>query len=181
MTTDLQNWYYRDFARTAPVHGPYTLADLAERAQTGELAYDSLVRCGDGEWLQADRVNELILALRQRRRPEYEDELSTSAEMVASTGRKTNAIDRRRLNWGRLFIVAIFLGLIGGVLMAVGFSHWQYGLLVLVGQVVSAVASVIFLCAIIRWAIEPLFGQLVDTNDRLSKIARLLKEKDKDR
>lgn len=35
MSTDSQKWYYRDFARTAPIQGPFTLSELAERAQTG--------------------------------------------------------------------------------------------------------------------------------------------------
>ena len=88
--------------------------------------------------------------------------------------------DRRRLNWVSLFVVAVTLGVIGGVLIAVGLSSFRNSPLVLVGQLVSAVASVVFLCAIIRWAIEPLFAQLVDTNDQLSRIARLLKEADAD-
>ncbi len=76
--------------------------------------------------------------------------------------------------------MAVFLGVVGGVLIIIGFSDRHYGFFALVGHIVSVVASVIFLCAIIRWAIEPLFGQLVDTNDRLAKIAKLLKEKDRD-
>lgn len=170
MTTVSQDWYYRDFARTSPVQGPFTLDELAERAQTGELAHDALVRCGDGEWLQADQITELILALRQRRRPGYQYENVT----------KIAPADRRRLNWIGLFALAIFLGVIAGVLVVIGLSNPWLVFLVLLGQLVSVVASVIFLCAIIRWAIEPLFAKLVDNNERLSEIAKLLKEQDRE-
>jgi GYF domain 2 len=166
--TDSQNWYYRDFARTSPVQGPFTLAELAQRVQTGEVAYDSLVRCGDGEWLQADRITELIIALRQRRVRESEPSVAQIAAEVRA--------DRRRLNWGTLFVAAVCFGLIGGLLIVVGVSDYRFALLALLGQIVSGVASVTLLCAIIRWAIDPLFAQLVDTNDQLTQIARLLKE-----
>jgi hypothetical protein len=173
VTADSQNWYYRDFARTAPVQGPFTLAELAERAQTGELAYDSLVRVGEGEWLQADRVTELIHALRQRRMPQHE-------ASAISAGIALDRTHRRQLNWFRLLVIAIFLAAIGGALIAVGVSPWGITPLGLLGQLITAVASVIFLCAIIRWAIEPLFAQLVDTNDHLSQIARRLKKDDRE-
>jgi hypothetical protein len=173
VTTVSQDWYYRDFARTSPVQGPFTLAELAERVQTGELAHDSLVRCGDGEWLQADRITEVIEAIRQRRVPNPE-----FAAMPVPD--KADPRSRRQLNWFKLFVVAISLAVIGGLLMAFGISNWRYGPLVVPGQLISAVASIILLCAIIRWAIEPLYAQLVDSNDRLSKIARLLDDKDRE-
>lgn len=173
MTTNSQNWYYRDFARTAPIQGPFSLAELAERAQIGELEYDSLIRLGDGEWLQADRVKELIQAFRRRR-------LSQREASAISTGIEIDRAQRRRLNWRTLFCSAVILGALGGALIAIGDSNSRYGLLILAGQLLSVVASVMFLCAIIRWAIEPLFAQFVDTNDQLAQIARSLQKTDEE-
>lgn len=125
----------------------------------------------EGEWLQADRVTELIHALRQRRLPDHE-------ARTISAGIAIDQANRRRLNWFRLFVIAAFLAAIGLVLIAVGVTRWGATPVGLLGQLITAIASVIFLCAIIRWAIEPLFAQLVDTNDRLSQIARRLKKND---
>jgi hypothetical protein len=71
-------------------------------------------------------------------------------------------------------VVATFLGVISAMLISV--DNWRYAPLAPLGLVISSVASVIFLCAIIRWAINPLFAQMVDTNDHLARIASLLRE-----
>ena len=163
-------WFCRDFARGSPIEGPFTIDELAERAQTGEVAHNSLVRFQDGEWHQADQIAVLISALRQRRDSGRE---AFDVELI----RQEVQASRRRLNWVTLFFVAILLALVGGFLMAEGMSNWHSPLL-LPGQVISAVASIVFLCAIIRWAINPLFAQMVDTNDHLARIANLLRDAD---
>jgi hypothetical protein len=160
-------WYYRDFARGSPIKGPFTIDEIAERAQTGEVAHNSLVRFESGEWHQADQIAVLISALRERRGGRRAIDVELIKQEVQAS--------RRRLNWVTLFFVAVLLSLVGGVLIAEGISHWRSPAL-LAGQIVSAVAGVFFLCAIIRWAIDPLFAQLVDTNDQLARIAALLKE-----
>lgn len=161
-------WYYRDFARGSPIKGPFTIDEIAERAQTGEVAHNSLVRFEAGEWHQADQIAVLISALRERRNS---GRGVADVEMIRQEVRAS----RRRLNWVTLFFVAVLLSLVGGVLLAEGMSHLHSPVL-LAGQIISAIAGIIFLCAIIRWAIDPLFAQLVDTNDQLARIAALLEE-----
>lgn len=160
-------WFYRDFARGSPIEGPFTIDELAERAQTGELAHNSLVRFEAGEWHQADQIAVLITALRERR---DSGRGAVDVEMI----RQEVQASRRRLNWVTLFVVATFLGVISAMLISV--DNWRYAPLAPPGLVISSVASVIFLCAIIRWAINPLFAQMVDTNDNLARIASLLRE-----
>jgi hypothetical protein len=156
-------WYYRDFARGSPVKGPFTIDEIAERAQTGEVAHNSLVRFEAGEWHQADQIAVLISALRERRGGRRAVDMELIKQEVQAS--------RRRLNWVALFFVAGLLSLVGGGLIAEGISNWQSPLL-LPGQIVSAIASIVLLCAIIRWAINPLFGQIVDTNDISQELPR---------
>lgn len=165
-----QGWYWRDFASGSPVQGPFTIDELADLATAGELAHDSLVRFQDGKWHQADDIVVLTTAFRQRRVASRE---STDVQMI----RQEVQASRRRLNWITLFFVAVLLAVVGGALIADGISHWNSPL-VLPGQIISAVASIILLCAIIRWAIEPLYAQMVDTNDHLARIAMVLKKAD---
>lgn len=165
-----QGWYWRDFASGSPVQGPFTIDELADLAAAGELAHDSLVRFQDGKWHQADDIVVLTTAFRQRRVASRE---TTDVQMI----RQEVQSSRRRLNWITLFFVAVLLAVVGGALIADGISRWNSPL-VLPGQIISAVASIILLCAIIRWAIEPLYAQMVDTNDHLARIAKLLKKAD---
>jgi hypothetical protein len=168
-----QGWYWRDFASGSPVQGPFTIDELADLAAAGELAHDSLVRFQDGKWHQADDIVVLNTALRQRPVASRE---ATDVQII----RQEVPASRRRLNWGNLFVAAILLGVIGGVLIIVGMASFNSPLfiLTLLGQILAAISSVMFLCAIIRWAIEPLFAQMVDTNDHLARIAKLLKKAD---
>jgi len=178
--SELRDWFYRDFSRGSPVAGPFTLDELAERVQTGEIAHDTLVRYGEEEWLQADRVIKLTQAIRNRR-----PAINTAPEFAPPEGSRA-APHRRRLNWWNLFVQSVLLTIVGLLLLGLGQAFLGYnrstplsllgGALTLVGIVVNTIAGVVFTCAIIRWAIEPLFGQMVDTNDHLASIAKLLKQ-----
>ncbi|QDU31117.1 hypothetical protein ETAA8_62700 [Anatilimnocola aggregata] len=169
LANEQREWYYRDFGRGSPVQGPFFLSELVERVQTGELQHDALVRRSEEEWLQADRLQVLIKAIRERRPREAEQGAGESPIHIPAELAAQIRSERRSLNWLSLFILGIVLSIAATLLIVTG-------VLAVFGLVLSVISSAMVLCAIIRWAIEPLFGQLVDTNDQLATITSRLKE-----
>lgn len=159
MAEEQREWYYRNFDRSSAVEGPFTLAELMEEAEDGLLTHGMIVRRADGDWIQADRVQALIPLLRHKPEP---------------TAAPVNRENRRHLNWFRLFVMAILLSIVGGILMTLG-AELRVPPFLLIGVLLGSVASILLLVAIVRCAIDPLFGQMVDANDYLKEIAERLK------
>jgi hypothetical protein len=175
-----KEWQYRDVRRGTPAQGPFFLYELVERIQCGMLRPEDLVCRGGGAWTHADRMQELAKAFRsQRAKDELPMQMSEDAARIVGGDASFQQTldynrDPRKLPWLGLFVGGLSLSLLATMLVTFGQGERMIAGLVL--ATLSTLSFALILTAVIRFAVQPLHAQQVDTNLHLKRIAAQLQD-----